>query len=317
MLSDRTMISIADACAYALPNALSERVTQGLYDICYRWLGRNEIHRVAQLARLTLGEPSANAQAIACACYRAKGRQRRNYRAMGRRTTWRSAQLLLPPSAYQALADTRRPLVLLTIHQGDYLAGLLSVLAHIPIERNIHIIKYAEWSKKEERAYQHFRRFGHELVVHRLSERPAKRIVRALKRQAVLLTFVDVPRSFGATTPVQMFGLPFQLTSGPLLLARLAGARILPLFSAYSDSNQPLVESGELLRTADFANPTKRAPLTQLAQQLADQLEANLRRHGTQWEMWPVLADLLDRERLEENPEQLDPALLLRLAVLQ
>ncbi len=311
------MISIADACAYALPDELSERVTQRLYDICYRCLGRNEIHAVAQLARLTLGEPSINAQAIARACFRAKGRQRRNYRAMGRQSTWRSARLLLPPSAYQALGDTRQPLVVLTIHQGDYLAGLLSVLAHIPVERNIHIIKFAEWTKKEERAYQHFRRFGHELVVHRLSDRPAKRIVRALKRQAVLLTFIDVPRGFGATTPVQMFGLPFQLTSGPLVLARLAGARILPLFSAYSDANQPLLESGALLSTTDSVNATKRAPLTQLAQQLADQLEANLRRYGTQWEMWPVLADLLDRERLEASGDQMDPALRVRLAALQ
>lgn len=302
MLSDRVLIWLADACAYLVPARWSESVTRAVYRWAYQCVGRADLQQLARVCQLTLQETDSEAAAIALGCVQAKGRQRRNYRAMGRTPQWREARLALDAQCYRALADTRRPLVVLTIHQGDYLAGLLSTLQLVPTQRNVHVIKLAEASRKEDAAYAHFRRFGHELIVHRLSERPAKAIVRALKRQAILLTFVDVPRSFGTTTGVEMFGLPFQLTVGPIAMARLAGADLLPLFSSYNAAQQPIVRASPLIPAYAIQGQARPPSVALLAQQLANAIEINLRHCGEQWEMWPVLQDLLDMERLE-SPE--------------
>jgi len=292
-------MSLADVCAYCIPARFSEATVCAIYRWCYQCFGRKDLQQVAQICQLTLEETDRRAKEIALGCVQAKGRQRRNYRAMGQTNDWRSAQLEMDAPCYRALADLRRPLVVLTVHQGDYLAGLLSTLQLVPTQRGIHIIKLAESSKKEDEAYTHFRRFGHDLVVHRLSERPAKAIVRALKRQAILLTFVDVPRSFGTTADVNMFGLPFQLTVGPIAMARLAGANLLPLFSYYNEAQQPVVRANSLIPAYAAPGESKPPRVELLAQKLANSIELNLRTRSDQWEMWPVLADLLDTQRLD------------------
>ena len=299
MLPERVMFALADACAYCIPGRFSEACASQLYRYCYQIFGRTELSQVARICQLSLQETDRRAAEIALRCMQAKGRQRRNYRAMGQTNHWREAQLELDATCYRSLADSRRPLVVLTLHQGDYLAGLLSTLQLVPTQRDIHIIKLAESSKKEDEAYTHFRRFGHKLVVHRLSERPAKSIVRALKRQAILLTFVDVPRSFGTTINVTMFGLPFQLTAGPIAMARLAGANLLPLFSYYNEEQQCVVRASPLIPAYATQRSAKPPSIQALAQQLAYAIESNLRLHSDQWEMWPVLIDLLDIERLD------------------
>lgn len=318
MLKTRHMNALAECFAYLLPQHLSAPAAEVVYRWTFRLFGRAHIQQASFAIRLTLAEPKRRAQEMARNCFGAKGRQRNNYRLMSKTLSWQVARTEFSPKAHKALADADKPLVMLTLHQGDYLAGLLAVLKLIPLEREIHIIKLAEWTKIEEDAYQHFRQFGHTLVIHRLSERPAKRIVRALKQRAILVTFVDVPREFGATVAVNMFDLPFHLTSGPLAMARLAGAQVLPLFSNYTANHERVVTAGPIIAplTRDQSGAKAKRSVQSMAQSLANQIEANLRRHGEQWEMWPVIPNLLDHEKLAEDSTELSPRVLARLSAL-
>jgi|GEM_PF-5096738 len=313
-LSSRKLNTLAEIPAYLLSPAAARWLAGKLYGGCYRLFGQSSLQNAAAAVQLTLAEPASDARRIAKACFAAKGAQRSNYRSMARCDQWRVAQTNFGASVHRALADARSPLVILTIHQADYLAGLLSVLRLIPLEREIHIIKLAEWTQIEESAYQHFRQYGHTLVIHRLSERPAKKIVRALKKQAILVTFVDVPREFGATASVNMFDLPFQLTCGPLAMARLASARVLPVFSNYSADGGCEVAAGTLIKSLDPQG--SKAAVQDMAQQLASQIESNLRRYAAQWEMWPVIPNLLDREALAQDASTLPHSTQIRLALV-
>ena len=313
-LSSKQLNTLAEIPAYLLSPAAARWLASKLYGGCYRLFGRRSLHNAAAAVQLTLAEPSGNARRIAKACFAAKGAQRSNYRSMARCDQWRVAQTNFGATVHRALADAQSPLVILTIHQADYLAGLLSILRLIPLEREIHIIKLAEWTQIEESAYQHFRQYGHTLVIHRLSEKPAKKIVRALKKQAILVTFVDVPREFGATASVSMFDLPFQLTCGPLAMARLASARVLPVFSSYSSEGGCEVTAGMLIESKPVlgAKPS----VQQMAQQLASQIESNLRLYAAQWEMWPVIPNLLDHEALAQDASTMHPSTHMRLAIV-
>lgn len=313
MLNRKLLHVLAEAPAYLLPAPLAQRLAAWLYLTGHQLFAPASLRATARTVQLALAEPHKAARRISSSSFAAKGRQRSNYRSMARQSCWPQAETDFPPAAHAALADANRPLVLLTLHQADYLAGLLAVLRLIPTERDIHIIKLAEWSRIEEDAYKHFGKYGHTLVIHRLSDRPAKRIVRALKRKAILVTFVDVPREFGSTVGVQMFDLPFQLTSGPLAMARLAGASVLPLFASYDSAGQRQVRSGPAI--AASANGKKRSVAT-MAQLLATQIEANLRTHAAQWEMWPVLNNLLDLDALASDSSSLSPDAMVRLRLL-
>ncbi len=312
--SSQKLNTLAEIPAYLLSPAVASWLASKLYGGCYRLFGRSSLRMTTAAVQLTLAEPARNARRIANACFAAKGAQRSNYRAMARSDCWRVAQTDFGASVHRALADAQAPLVILTIHQADYLAGLLAVLRLIPLEREIHIIKLAEWTQIEESAYQHFRQYGHTLVIHRLSEKPAKKIVRALKKQAILVTFVDVPREFGATASVNMFDLPFQLTCGPLAMARLASARVLPVFSNYSAKGLPEVSAGPLIESQGRSGT--KVSVQSMSQQLASQIESNLRRYANQWEMWPVIPNLLDREALAQDSTSLQPSTHLRLALV-
>ena len=314
MLSRATLNRIAELPAYLLPPPAARWTAARLYTLCYRLFETQTLKLTETTVRLTLAEPRQQARAITQACFAAKGAQRSNYRSMARRKDWRIAHNEFSPTVHRALADTTQPLVILTLHQADYLAGLLAVLKLIPTSREIHIIKLAEWTSIEELAYRHFRRYGHTLVIHRLSEKPAKKIVRALKRKAILATFVDVPREFGATEPVTLFGLPFRLTSGPLAMAKLAGARVLPVFSHYSQEGFCEIEAGNFIHSKPQHSGSK-PRLPDMAQQLANQIEDNLRSYAHQWEMWPVLPNLLDQEVLANHPPDMHPSTLVRLAI--
>jgi len=309
MLKSRYMNTLAESFAYVLPARVSAAAAEAAYRWTFRLFGRTHITQTTFAIRLVLAEPKQRAQQIAQRCFGAKGRQRNK---------WPAARAEFSPLVYRALADTNQPLVVLTLHQGDYLAGLLAVLKLIPLEREIHIIKLAQRSKIEEDAYRHFRQYGHTLVIHRLSDRPAKRIVRALKQRAILVTFVDVPREFGATVDVNMFDLPFQLTSGPLAMARLAKAQVLPLFSHYADNGERGVTSGPLIQPIqrDLTGKNNKRSVGCMAQNLASQIEANLRRHSEQWEMWPVIPNLLDTDKLMETGLELPPDAVARLRAL-
>ena len=311
--SSRTLNALAEIPAYVLSPAVARWLAARLYGGCYRVFGRRSLEVTAAAVQLTLAEPARNARKIANACFAAKGAQRSNYRAMTNCAQWRVAQTNFGAPVYRALANAEAPLVILTMHQADYLAGLLSVLRLIPVEREIHIIKLAEWTQIEESAYHHFRQYGHTLVIHRLSEKPAKKIVRALKKQAILVTFVDVPREFGTTASVNMFDLPFQLTSGPLAMARLAAARVLPVCSNYSADGRCEVAAGTLIESQ--ARSGQKPSVQHMAQQLADQIEANLNRFAAQWEMWPVIPNLLDQDAIAEHSANLSPSTLRRLAL--
>lgn len=313
-LAHQTLNQLAEFPARLLPPRLARSFSGRLFQWCYQLMGQHSLDTTTKAVQLLLSEPGKDARSIAIACFAAKGRQRCNYRAMTRTTSWPEAHLRFPPRIFRLIADTSQPMVLLTLHQADYLAGLLAVLRLIPVEREIHIIKLASWTQIEQDAYAHFRKRGHRLVIHRLSDRPAKRIVRALKNNAILLTFVDVPREFGSTIGVELFGLPFQLTSGPLAIARLAGACVLPVFTNYEPTGACEIRTGGVIgeRKASL-QPSVAPTVADMGQELACQIEVNLRRYPAQWEMWPVIHNLLDREALSVKSSDLPPATLARL----
>jgi KDO2-lipid IV(A) lauroyltransferase len=79
---------------------------------------------------------------------------------------------------------------------------------------------------------------------------------------------------------VRLFGRAGQIPAGPLRLAELTGAPILPVFSAREGFRRYVVETGPIVRLPRRAGPAARDAA---AQQIADSMTWFLRAYPTQW----------------------------------
>ncbi|MGD0525312.1 MAG: lysophospholipid acyltransferase family protein [Polyangiaceae bacterium] len=105
-------------------------------------------------------------------------------------------------------------------------------------------------------------------------------LMRHLRRGGVVALQIDrVPRGMTARA-VRLFGKSASIPEGPLRLAQLTGAPIVPVFSARRGHRRYSVYVSEPIRVARRAEPHA---LDVAAQHLADDLEAFVSAHPTQW----------------------------------
>ncbi|HEY8041131.1 MAG TPA: lysophospholipid acyltransferase family protein [Polyangiaceae bacterium] len=105
-------------------------------------------------------------------------------------------------------------------------------------------------------------------------------LMRHLRDGGVVALQIDrVPRGM-AGRPVRLFGLPGEIPEGPLRLAQLTGAPIVPVFSARTGHRRYAVHVREPVWVARHADASA---LDAAAQRLADALGGFVSAHPTQW----------------------------------
>jgi KDO2-lipid IV(A) lauroyltransferase len=104
-------------------------------------------------------------------------------------------------------------------------------------------------------------------------------LLRHLRSGGIVALQVD--RAVGArVVPVQLFGERATLPEGPLRLAQLSGAPLLPIFAARTGHRAYVVRAYEPIHLERRATP---AALESAAQRLADAMAAFIFEHPTQW----------------------------------
>ena len=107
-------------------------------------------------------------------------------------------------------------------------------------------------------------------------------VVSALKARdggVVALQIDRVPPGMSARA-VRLFGRPASIPEGPLRLARLTGAPIVPVFSERTGHRRYAIHIANSIKVARNADDRE---IDAAAQQLADALEAFVSAHPTQW----------------------------------
>jgi KDO2-lipid IV(A) lauroyltransferase len=105
-------------------------------------------------------------------------------------------------------------------------------------------------------------------------------LVRHLREGGVVAVQIDrVPPGL-ARRHVVLFDAPGAIPEGPLRLAQLTGAPLIPVFSARSGHRRYAVHVGAPLFVTRRAEP---AVIDTVAQELADALSCFVREHPTQW----------------------------------
>jgi KDO2-lipid IV(A) lauroyltransferase len=142
----------------------------------------------------------------------------------------------------------------------------------------------AERPERDEgaRAIQDEARRAHGLLVTHVGDDPfaALPLIRHLQARGVVALQVDRVPPGVRTRPVVLFGERARVPEGPLQLAKLSGAPVLPIFAARSGHRRYEVVAHAPIRLSRAAGE---AELDAAAQSVADAMQSFLRAHPTQW----------------------------------
>jgi phosphatidylinositol dimannoside acyltransferase len=171
------------------------------------------------------------------------------------------------------------PFIVGTIHSGgwDVLGGLLTS----DMEVDLVIVMAHEADAAAERLHDDVRGKSRVRVVHVGTDAlDALPLLSQLRRGGVVAMQLDRAPAGMRTVPVRLFDVPGEFPEGPLRLARLTGAPLLPIFCARLGFRRyrVVVHPPVRIRREDPAEAT-----TAAAQAIADRMTEFLREHPSQW----------------------------------
>jgi lauroyl/myristoyl acyltransferase len=108
-------------------------------------------------------------------------------------------------------------------------------------------------------------------------------ILRHLEKKGAVAMQIDRPPSTDRALTVELLGRPFRIPEGPLRIAQLSGAPLLPSFTARLGFNTYHARTYPPLSLPRRASPEE---VQEVAQRIADSMGDFLRRFRTQWFHW-------------------------------
>lgn len=167
---------------------------------------------------------------------------------------------------WEALKASGQGFILVTAHIGAWEVG--SMLASSEDTRRVHVVREAETDPRAQRFISELiRDAGGDFYTTHFAEDPqlGVALLDALRQGEIVALQGDRPRTGGRKVEVALFGRPFPLPIGPAVLARAAGAPILPVFVfregrlRYRCSIRPPIEVPQTAdRTADLDTAVRR-----------------------------------------------------------
>ena len=182
-------------------------------------------------------------------------------------------------------------LIFVTAHIGAW--EMSSYLAASDLGLKVHVVRDEELDPRSQDFIARLvaRRGNPNCVTHFATDDPRLGLTlnQALRRGEIVAVQGDRPRARSRTVGVTLFGRPSELPAGPLALARLSGAPLVPVFSFREKHYLYRVICREPIRVA--VGGSRNEAIAAAARTLAAHIEWAIRRRPHQWyalaEVWP------------------------------
>jgi KDO2-lipid IV(A) lauroyltransferase len=192
---------------------------------------------------------------------------------------------------WRAVAGGTTGFVMVTAHLGMYEVG--SMVPAAKEDRHVHLVREPEVDPRAQEFIRQCVRTveSSHYTMHFQTADPLQGMtyLDALRRGEIVAMQGDRPRTGSRTVDATLFGRPIALPSGPAVLARAAGAPMLPVFAIREGRRRCRVIFGPPVtvpRTDD-----RNADLTWAMGRIAAEVERAVRRAPEQWfvfrELWP------------------------------
>ena len=259
---------------------------------CLFWQKRNTVSRaalsqsaIAYYLRLPTSESRqhllANGRFLAPVEARRKQHQS-SWRLQRHRQKWYAPDL----DAYrELLIQDPRSRIVATYHFGDFAFGLNCLLREDPAERECIVLTQqtsdAAYFKNMQRA------FGDRATTVEqqwpIADLRATKLAARLRKQVVtLVTFCDLPPTFGATTEVQFLDRSARFPRGAAALAMRYNLPILPIV-CYHNAGRHRIAIASQIEPHPELDETRTECVSRLTQQLSNKLQEYVRWAPQQW----------------------------------
>lgn len=187
-------------------------------------------------------------------------------------------------NTYQHYIQTsRRSRVLVTIHMGDFIGALQQVSMVGTTKRKVITIRQGEDLDAIRGVIKHKER--HE-VLERSSVQPLKIVSSLRKGDATLVALTDLNHQFGETVTINFMGFDMEFVKGPVLMAMLGNADVVPVISYQKDGIDNM-EVGPILAPEIKTTESIDSTVLSCMQTLFDWFESYIRVFPEQWKYLP------------------------------
>jgi KDO2-lipid IV(A) lauroyltransferase len=198
----------------------------------------------------------------------------------------------IPDEAVLAqIARDRKPIMLAPLHMGAFALPFARIMRDYFADRPMLILRAREDRPEETTVMRRISELGIDMrFLNIANKQNYLDAVRFARTGAVIVSFCDLPATYGSPEPVQMFGQRCELAMGIASLARVTEATVVPI-AVYSSINGDRVRIGqpfECYRTG----ADERARVASL---IARHIETSVLVEPEQWHMWPRFHEFLAR----------------------
>ena len=293
----KTIIFLIDAISTVLPLKVSQKFSMWLANFMYKTLWREEYHRTRNTIEL-LGVDSTPNVDIAMCSLKSLLTFFTEYKYMATHSAIEVNKLtentiFCGEENLKPLYNSKRPLIFVSIHMGNFLSGFLKLAQHAPSDRTISIIKYMPKTKKEDMAYKHFTEIGANIEFFRLNEKAGRKALKSLKQGNIVFTLNDLPTEYSNTTKVNFLGKTASWPNGPVKLAMLTNAIIMPVVCYKTADGQQTISIEPPIDIMNFDGKLSHNELElKLMQELVAQIEKWINQYPSQWHFWSMMEKL-------------------------
>lgn len=189
-----------------------------------------------------------------------------------------------------------KPVIFAPIHMGCYVLPFARIMLDHFENRRMLILRAREDRPDETLAMQRISEIGIDMHFLNVNEKQKYlEAVRFAKDGAVIVSFADLPASYGGPERVTLFGKPIQLAMGVASLARLTGATVIPM-AVHSSVEGDVVDIGRPFESYQKGLAEK----ARIASIMRRHIEDSVRETPEQWHMWPRFNEFLEPEMLGE-----------------
>lgn len=260
------------------------------------------IRYTAPIISWVLGEPEREALRIAILAFRSSVMSRENWartaeephevaNAKAQAMTNEETKSLLP-----FFKGKKNGILLTTIHMGDYLHAILAI-ATVLVDRKIFIVRKKNEDEVEKAVFEKLSLLGVQFEVIRTQDNSAGlKILRNLRRGAIVVMLFDLPVSFGETANVNIFNKSFAWVKGPAFYASLSEAYLIP-FVAYRDAQlRPKFDLHPVIYSPRRSKAAEVVDIELICEKLAHMAELYVKEYPEQWLNWYLVPEMVATE---------------------
>ena len=190
--------------------------------------------------------------------------------------------------------STGRPLLMVTIHMGDFQLGFLRLMEHFRPARKTFLFKLNSGDHKEAALMTAFEEIIAAPTVLRMNESGGKAAYLALRQSHIVVMAIDLELQVNSRSVVDFFGKPCHMQNGPATIATLSKALVVPVVTFKNDKGQnvvriePFIDSG-----ANVEGETTQQRIDNITQQIAKCMQQWLINWPEQAHSWTSIADTM------------------------